>query len=236
MVRKIVIALVVIVAAIGAGLFWLRGSLDGLIRDGIARYGSAMTQATVSVGSVEIRGSDGAGFIRNLHIGNPQGFKTPHALKVAEIEVAIDPASLARDVIVIRRIAIKAPDVIYEKGDAMTNFDALQKNIAAYLGLSERKEGDGKKLIVEELTIRDARAEVSAPFMQGKAATVNLPDITLRNLGKSKGGLPPGELGQEITQALKQRLSASVNFEGLARSAGSALGKAGEAVKGLLGQ
>jgi uncharacterized protein involved in outer membrane biogenesis len=230
----IVVALALLVAG---GLFWLRGNLDGLVKDAIATQGSAMTQARVSVGAVEIRSSDGVGIIRDLSIGNPAGFKTPHALKVSEIEVGIDIGSLAREVIVIRKIAIKAPDVIYEKGDSMTNFEALQKNIATYLGPTDkRSEGVGKKLIVEELTVRDAKAQASAAFMQGKTVSVPLPDIALRNVGKAKGGIPPGELGQEIAQALKQKLSSAVSFDALAKSAGQALDKAGSAIKGLFGK
>ena len=230
----VVVALVVIVVA---GLFWLRSNLDALVKDAISTYGSEMTQAKVSVGAVEIRGSDGTGIIRDLSIGNPAGFKTSHAFKVSEIEVGIDIASVTRNVVVIRKIAIKSPDVIYEKGDTMTNFDSIQKNIAAYLGPSEKpSDGGGKKLIVEELTVRGAKAQVSAAFMQGKTVSVSLPDITLRNLGKTKGGIQPGELGQEITQALKQKLSSAISFDNLAKSAGQALDRAGSAVKGLFGK
>jgi hypothetical protein len=221
-----------ILVAVVAAVFWLRGNLDGLVKGAIESYGGAMTQATVSVGAVDIQPSDGRGFIRNLVIGNPKGFKTPHALKVGEIEVAIDIASVARDVVIIRKIAISAPDVIYEKGEAMTNFDAIQKHIADYLGPAEKKEG-GKKLIVEELTIRNAKAQASAAFMDGKTVTVALPDITLRDVGKAKGGITPGELGNEIAKAIKDRLSSTVNFDALAKSAGKALDKAGSAIKGL---
>ena len=165
-------------------------------------------------------------------IGNPAGFRTAHAVKAGRIDVEIDIASIARDVVVIRRIAIHAPDVIYEKGDAMTNFDAIQKNIANYLGPADGKKG-GKKLIVEELLIRDARAQASAAFMGGKTVSVPLPDITLKDLGKTRGGISPGELGQEVAGALKARLSAAVSFDRLMKSAGEALDKAGAAVKGL---
>lgn len=231
--KKPLIALVAVmlVAVIGA-LFWLHSNLDGLVKNAIEDYGSAMTQAAVSVGAVDIQPGDGRGFIRNLVIGNPRGFKTSHALKVGEIEVAIDIASVARDVVIIRKIAISAPDVIYEKGESMTNFDAIQKHIAEYLGPAEKKEG-GKKLIVEELTIRNARAQASAAFMGGKTVTVALPDITLRDIGKAKGGITPGELGNEIAKAIKGKLSATVSFDALARSAGKALDKAGSAIKGL---
>jgi hypothetical protein len=230
---KILAAVLVILAAIiGAAVFWLSGNMDSLMKTAIGDYGSAMTQAKVSVDAVKIAPADGKGTISNLLIGNPAGFKTAYAVKVGQIDVDIDIASVTRDVIVIRRIAINAPDVIYEKGDVMTNFDAIQKNIASYLGPADSKK-EGKKLIVEELTIRDAKAQASAAFMNGKTVNVPLPDITLKNLGKAKGGISPGELGQEITGALKAKLTGAVSFDRLMKSTGETLEKAGSAVKGL---
>lgn len=221
----------VLLAVVAAALFWLRGNLDGLVRNAIEEYGSAMTQARVTVREVVIQPADGRGVIRGLAVGNPAGFKTAHAFQVEEIEIAIDLASLAGEVATIRRIAIVAPDIIYEKGDGETNFDALQKNIAAYLGPSDGK--GGKKLIVEELTIRDAKAQASAAFMQGKTVGVPLPDIALRDIGKAKGGVTAGELGGEIVKTLRARLSSAISFDALAKSVGSALDKAGSAIKGL---
>lgn len=230
---KILVSILLVLAAIiGAAMFWLSGNIDVLVKYAVAEYGSAMTQAKVSVDTVKIAPADGKGTISNLLIGNPAGFKTAHAIKVGRIDVDIDIASVTRNVIIIRRIAINAPDVNYEKGDSMTNFDAIQKNIANYLGPTDSKQ-EGKKLIVEELTIRDARAQASAAFMNGKTVTVPLPDITLKNLGKAKGGISPGELGQEIAGALKAKLSAAVSFDRLMKSTGEALEKAGAAVKGL---
>ena len=230
---KILAAVLVILATIiGAAMFWLSGNMDSLMKTAVGDYGSAMTQAKVSVDAVKISPADGKGTITNLLIGNPAGFKTAYAIKVGQIDVDIDVASVARDVIVIRRIAINAPDVIYEKADAMTNFDAIQKNIASYLGPADSKM-EGKKLIVEELTIRDAKAQASAAFMNGKTVNVSLPDITLKNLGKAKGGISPGELGQEIAGALKAKLTSAVSFDRLMKSTGEALEKAGSAVKGL---
>jgi hypothetical protein len=230
--KKIAAVLLVLVAIVGGALFWLSGNIDGLIKDAIENYGGAMTQAKVSVGAVKIAPADGKGTISSLAIGNPAGFKTAHALKVARIDIDIDIASVTRDVIVIRHIAVTAPDVIYENSEAMTNFDAIQKNIAAYLGPGDGKK-DGKKLIVEQLTIRDAKAQASAAFMGGKTVSVPLPDITLKNIGRAKGGITPGELGQEVAGALKARLAAAVSFDRLMKSTGEALGKAGAAIKGL---
>ena len=69
--------------------------------------------------------------------------------------------------------------------------------------------------------------------MNGKTVTVALPDIHLRDLGKAKGGITPGELGLEITNAVEKRLTGAVSFDKLMNSVGGALDKAGNAIKGL---
>lgn len=212
-------------------MFFVRGSLDGFIKGAIESYGSAMTGASIKIGALEIRTTDGQTIISNLEVGNPAGFKTPHALKVGKIDVVIDMATLTSDVIVIRKIDIAAPNVIYEKDEAMTNFDALQKNIASFLGTSktEEKDSGSKKFIVEQLLIHDAKAEASAPVLAGKTVAVSLPDIALHDVGKAKGGVTAGELGQTIANELKQKLTAGFSFDSLA----TATSKVEGSIKGL---
>lgn len=233
--KKIGIAVALVAVAVAGALYWLRGNMDALVKDAIEHYGSAMTRASVRVAAVEISPADGRGVIRGLTVGNPAGFKTPHALKVDRIEVAIDLASIAKDAVTVKKIGINAPDIIYEKADGTTNFDALLKNVNDYVGPSEKKDG-GKKLIVEQLAVTDAKAEASAAFMDGKTVAVPLPDIALRDIGKAKGGITPGELGQEIFKTLKQKLASAVSFDNLTKSAGEQLDKAGSALKGLFGK
>jgi hypothetical protein len=231
--KKVLLALAaLLLLLIVGGAFWLQGNLDGLVQAAIGKYGSAMTGATVKVQAVKLKTIDGHGLLKGLLVGNPAGFKTPYAVKADTIELEVDVASLTKDVVLVKKIAVLAPEVIYEKGDARTNFDAIQANIAAYLGPAQNT-GPGKKLIVQEFVIRGAKAQVSASFLNGQTVTVALPDITLRDLGKAKGGLTPGELGLEITNAVEKRLLSSVNMGALAKSVGSALDKAGSAIKGL---
>jgi len=217
--------------AVGAGLWWLSGNVDRLVKEAIERYGSEMVGAKVAVGSVELRAS-GEGVVKNLVIENPKGFRTPHAAKVGQLEVAIDLPSLASDVIRIKRTSIVGPDLIYERGDAMTNIDTIQKNINAYLGPS-KGSSNGPKLIVDQLTIRQARARASAAFLAGKTVEVALPDLTLRDIGKARGGVPPGELGRVIVNAMEKQLTASISFDRLKSAVGGTVDSASKAVRGL---
>ena len=223
------VALIVLIAG---GVFWLRSNLDSVVTRAISHYGSQMTQARVSVEAVEIRGSDGVGVVRGLLAANPSGFRTAHALQVGRIEVAIDLHTLTDAVIVIKRIVIESPDVIYEKGVSQTNFDVIERNIAQSLGGSKGKQADsggtpsGRKLIVEELSIRNVTAHASAPLLGGKTVTAPLPDIVLHDVGRAQGGITPSQLGAIVARALSQRLAQKLVFD-------RAIKSLGDRVKGL---
>jgi hypothetical protein len=150
------------------------------------------------------------------------------------IEVVLDVHTLTDPVVVIKRIVIDSPDVIYEKGDTLTNFDAIQQNIARSLAAGSSSAGaspaaPGRKLIVEELVIRNAHAQASAPGLTGKSVSAKLPDVILRHVGRAEGGLSPAQLGQIVARALSQRLVTSLGFDRVVKSLG-------DRVKGLFGR
>ncbi len=77
MLKKIAIALVVLVVLIAGVTYYFLSNLDGYIKTAMEKYGSEATQAEVKVGGVKIGLKDGSGQITNLTIGNPKGFTTP---------------------------------------------------------------------------------------------------------------------------------------------------------------
>jgi hypothetical protein len=234
--KKVLVGLGVLVVlgviAVGGGAWWLANNVDRLVKNAIEDYGSQMVGAKVSVQSVELRAS-GEGLVKGLFIGNPKGFATPHAARLDQFDVAIDLPSLTGDVIHVQRINIVTPDLIYERGDALTNFDAIQRNINTYIGPSKGQARGNKKLIVDLLTIRHAKARASAAFMSGKTVEVSLPDVTLRDIGKAKGGVTPAELGQIVAGAMEKQLSAKVSFDNLRKQFGSAIESGVKSIKGL---
>ncbi len=233
--KKILLLLLLLAVLVAAALFWLSRNMDSLVKQGIERYGSAMTQAQVSVGAVNISPSDGKGSLRDLSVGNPAGFKTTHALKAALVEIEIDVSTLTKDVLVIRRIVIEAPDVIYEKGATLTNFEAIAQHIASSVSSTQAKsdKAGGKRFIVEHLSVHNAKAQASAAFMNGKTMALTLPDIDLKNLGRAQGGLRADELAGAVVAALRAKLSMAANFDNLLKSSGEALDQLGSTVKGL---
>lgn len=240
--KKIVLGIfVLLVVVVGAGAYWFYSSLDSLVKEAIEMYTPDITQTRVKVSAVKLSLADGSGAINGLVIGNPKGFKTEHAVKAGAIELAVDPASLAKDVIVIRKIAVVAPDINYETSDGGANFDVIQKNVQGYVERTvgkpdpAKKNEPGKKLIVETLSIRDAKVSYAPAMLQGKSMTLPLPNIELHNLGKAKGGVTGGELASEITGALKSQVTHAVSnsMKGAADAVGNAAKGVGDKVKGL---
>ena len=229
---KIAIALLMAILLVASVAYWLHTNVDHLIKQAIESQGSQMTGAPVRIGSVKISTLDGRGELTNLVIGNPPGFKSLYALKVEHVLVEIDIATLTKDVVVIKLIDVAAPNVIYEKGATANNFDVIQKNIATALSSGDDNK-DGKKIIVDHFSLHGANAQVSAAFMNGKTIGVSLPDITLNHVGQQKNGITPDEFGQIIAGALKHKLTGAYSFERALSATGEALGKAGNAVKGL---
>ncbi len=239
--RGLFAATAVFAVAAVAGIWWLYGNLDAIARRAIVHYGSQMTGARVDIDAVSLHTTGGEGTVRGLVVGNPAGFSTPYALKVGAIALEVDVRTLAGSVIVVRRIVIDSPDMYYEQGARQTNFAAIQQNIAQSLASGKADDGAGdragsapaRRLIVDELTIRNVHAHASGAPLLGQTVTATLPDIHLRELGRAEGGLTPAQLGQTVARALGQRLTARWNFGRGIESLGE---RASKRLKGLFGR
>jgi len=200
-----------LVALLAAGLY-VYTQFDILVKRAIENYGSDMLQAKVQVDGLKIAPAGGEGEIDGLSIGNPKGFKAKHAVQVGRIELAVDPATVTEDVVHVRKIIVISPSLVYEQGKTGSNFDALRRNVSAYIGeTSPQEKKSTTKLIVDELRISGARVQyIPSIPTAGMDLSFTLPEIRLRNLGKGRGGITPAELTQAIIDAILTRTAAAI--------------------------
>ena len=212
------------IIGIGGGLlvltaiavFFLYSSLDAIITSAIEKFGSEITQTQVTLKETKISATDGKGTLRGFRMTNPANFKTKSSLEFDEISMVLDIKTNTDDTIVVKDITISGPIITYEYSSSGSNIDAIMKNVDSYIGTgkgsSEKKssDGGGKKLIIEKLSILNGKANVSAAILQGKTMSVDLPNIVLKDIGKSKGGATPGEVANKILGALKKNVDGAV--------------------------
>lgn len=232
--NAVLVVLALLVLAAGGALWWLYASRDALIKRAIERFGPELTGVSVKVASVNVEPLDGRGAINGLEIGNPKGYSAPHALSLGEMRLAVDPASLTAEVVHVREITLEAPSITYERGPGGDNLTAIQKHIESVLPKSEAGRGDDKaerqakerRFIVDRVAVRKARVSY------GGALSVDVPDLTLRDLGKKSGGATAGQITQEVwTAVTRQALAAApASIRGLEERAKEAVDR----LKGLL--
>ena len=213
------------IVAFVAAAVWLYSSMDMLVKTAIETYGPEITQVPVRVGAVRLAPVDGQGEIRDLMLGNPRGFTAPAAIKAGVISLRVDPASLTRDVILVREVVIQSPDVSYETLSSGNNLETIQKNIEAYVarltGGKQDTSGPKKKFIIEDVYIRGGHVSITTPYTAGRTLSSSLPDLHLRDVGKHTNGATAGDVARQIWDALLKSAANSASRLGGAISSGT---------------
>jgi len=233
MTKKLLIAGGILVVILVAAVRFLGSNLDAIVKKAITRVGPEMTGVSVEVDKVGISLADGRGEIGGLVIGNPRGYKGPHAFKLGSIVLALDKSSETADVVVIKELTIDAPDIVYDKGEDGSNVEAIQRNIDEYgkthFGGEEKDQaanGDAaaKRFIIESLQIRNGKIRLT-----GRDTVMDLPTVQLRNVGKSQGGMTGGEIAgmvvKQMTQATVASAARALAQEGVKQALDEAKGR-----------
>lgn len=212
-----VLPAIVIIAAIALVM-----RLDELITKAVNTYGPEITGTEVRADDVRVSFLSGKATITNFVMGNPKGFRSPRAMKVASASVNLELTSLLSDTIVIGRLEIVEPDITYEKRGGTDNFKVIAKHAeqkAKEAGIVSGETGEGKrgkKLRIREFISRGGRVTLHTPDLPSGTAGAAMPDIRLQNVGRD--GAPPSEVFSRILAVLYDRLTMPIVMDTLNRS------------------
>jgi len=175
-----------------------------VFKEGITKYAPKITGTEVTVSAVDVAWFSGRAQLKDLVIGNPDGFRAPTAVEIPDATVAVQARSVLRKKLVIHSIEIERPFITYERQLSGSNLTDIQANIESFVGRVKHHFGingepnpgptGGKKLQVNELVIRGAKVKLALTMLGGRGAKVTLPDIRLENLGRDDEGMTGPEL------------------------------------------
>ncbi len=238
MMKKIALALAIVVIAIAGAAYYFASNLDSIVKAVIERYGSEATQASVTLKSVKLSPTAGSGELNALSVKNPKGYSSADAIMLGDIKVSLDLATVQSNVIVVKDVTILQPAVLYEYAGAGGNLETIQKNVQSYAakfsgGQTEPDKSAGdpgqsaskqpeKKVIIENLVIRDGKVAATHQALQGRTLSANLPTIQLKDIGKDKGGATPAEVAEKVIGAISAQASRVATAE-LQKQAGDLL-------------
>lgn len=240
--KKILIGLAVVVAIVVAGVAYIYSNLDEIIRTAVEESGSRVTKVDVSLAGVSLDLTNGQGSLQGLEVANPDGFNTDYAFSLGGVSVAVDTSSINSDTITINEVVVDAPKVIYELSGTNSNISTIQSNVDAFTktmssgdSAAATDSGDGPKLVINNLYVRNGEVAVSADFLQGKKMGVPLPQIHLSDIGKDSGGATPAEVAAKVLSAVNKSVIQSVSkldLKGMMEGAGQVIEGVGGAVEG----
>ena len=205
-----VVLILLIVAVVAVGL-----SLNGAIKKGVETFGPQIAKVPVKLDGVSLSLFSGSGAIKGLVVGNPEGYKTDHAMSVGLASVSVSPGSIFSDKIVVKSIRIEAPQVTFELGPGGNNLQRIQDNLgSSSTGAAEpakpaeeKAPADakpGKKLQVDEVIISGGKVTLGMAALGGKLVEAPLPEIRINNLGQGPEGITGAELGKEILSQINR--------------------------------
>ena len=242
-VNKLLKIVVIVIAVIVIAVIILLNNLGRAIKASIQTVGSQVTKCDITVEDVDLSLLRGKLLIKNLVVGNPEGYNTENAFQLSKVNVSLQPKSIFSDLIVIDDVVIDGPQITYEVGLGNSNIGTIQKNVESWVPASddkeekpdkEEKEG-GKKVQISHFLLDNGQINLSAKILQGKDLSVPLPKIELNDIGKPKEDDKDAKNGVAATEAtavvLKNVLTSvsDTATEGL-KGLGANIGEAGKSI------
>ncbi len=198
-------------------------ALGRLIKTGIETAGGMVTRCDVRVERVEISPLRGRLHIANLVVGNPDGFRTPHALAIEEVRVSMVPKSLLIQPLRVHDVVVTGAQITYEVGLGTSNIGTIQDNTDAFrkavLGdespSSKKREkaprGDGARLVsIDHVLVENPRVNLSGTVLGGRSLPIDIDSIEIHDIGRDA---PVGadEAGAQILSRVLARALESVH-------------------------
>lgn len=205
-------ALVLAVVAVGL----LSVELGRVVKAAVETFGPRVLGAPVTVQFVALSPWSGRGTLRGLVVGSPPGYKCPESVSVGQVDVALRLPSLFSPTIVVERIAVRDPRIVWEMGAGGSNLTRLQANAR-----TKAESKSGRSLLIKRLEITGGRVGLSAEAFGGGTLSAALPDLTLEDLG-GPGRSPAEAAAQALRQvtAASQKAVGSIGARALDQAAG----------------
>ena len=205
--KKILIALLVLLIIIGIALFVFVGKMDGIVKDAIETEGSAALGSPVRVGSVVTNLKEGSALLTNFTIANPAGYREKNAIEITSFSANVDYSNQ-----LIEKIEINKPIINAEQKGQKNNFQDLLENMPADDEGEVVEEQDDTVITIKQLALRSATINLITSDLAIGEKTLELgdrsfvmDDFVVNNLSGTAT-----EISDQVVQRLTSHVSSQV--------------------------
>src|SRR5262245_12912529 len=186
--KKIILgSAVVVVAAVVVAIALVASRLGGIAGHIIEDYGSATTGTEVSVRSVDVEPTRGRGEVKVLTIANPPGFHTDYALRIDDVDLALDLKSLRSDVPVIREVLVDDAHLNAEQRGDSTNLTDIERYMSKSEKTGDQSGAPEPRIIIDRFRLTNGHVTLTSDLLK-HPEELALRDVVVENIGRSSGG------------------------------------------------
>ena len=207
-----IIGLLVLVV-VGAGVFLVLRSGD-VVKAAVERLGPSYLGVPVSLASADISLTEGAGELRGLVIGNPEGFAGRHSIRIDRAAVTIDPTQISSDLLVIKSLEMDGAEVAIVAKGTRTNLQAIMDNLESGEPATEPAEPASEmKMIIDAFAFTNAKSSLDSDLIGQRE--IAIPDVHLSGIGRKSSGVSAGEAARQLLAPIVRSTTEAVARQGL---------------------
>lgn len=200
-----IILTIIIAAIIGFIVFF------DTIAKNIAEKAAAKTLNTeVTISEIKTNLLDYQVDVMNIRVANPSGFKNSEAFSLRSIYLDIDNAD-DENIILVKNLSFDGIQLTLEQDNTRVNLYSLYDNLAKASDkkakqskkYADKGKGYDKKVIIESLNFTNLSVFIDTQWLK---ETIKIPDIKIRDFGKSTNGIAVYKVGTVLMDVILEEI------------------------------
>lgn len=212
--KILAVLVVLVVLAVGASIYFL----GTIVKSGVEKAGPKVTKTPVKLSTAKVSLFSGSGELKGFVIGNPEGFKSPEAMKVGLASLSLAPRSVMSDKVIVHSVKVLDAEITFEGDLSGNNLSKLLDNIKGQADkdkqtTDKKEKSSEKKFQIDDFLITGAKVHASTSLLGGQSGSFSIPDVHLTNLGQGENGITAAELSEKVFAELVQKTLATVTAQ-----------------------
>ncbi len=187
-------------------------SLDEITELALESFASERLNAAVHIDNVNLDFIKAQATLNHVSIGNPPGFSGDYSIKLEQVAVSLDSLSIGERQIVISKIEVSNPEIIYEFSNSGNNIERLIEH-ASTNSVSDKNRNDSnheRVVDIDNLVIHAGEIRVKHQVLRGQSFDLELPYMDLQGLRRGKKAASSESLSEEILANIKTEIGVAI--------------------------
>lgn len=195
---------ILIVVLLGVALI-VGMTIDGIVESEIEDSGSDILKTEVEVDDIDVSLLGGSADMDGFIVYNPEGFSDDVAISLNGIEIEMDVKSLLSDQIVVNRVRVTNPEILFEQKETKVNLRELSSNIE-----TSSNDKSEKTIIIKEFILEQGKVKIISELEQKRTAEATVEKIVLTDIGESGSDTVEQALREIFSPIIRNAISEAV--------------------------